>query len=61
VPAHRRAWDERPAPEAQEVVGAHQPRHPLGVDDQALAAQRVGDSAVAVISVGERHPVDEIA
>ena len=40
---------------------AHQPEHPFGVDDQALPAQRVGEAAIAVMAMGERFALDEVA
>ena len=61
VLAHRGARNEGPGAQAEQIVLAHQPQHPLGVDDQALPAQRLGDAAIAVMAVRERVALDQIA
>jgi len=55
------AGDERSGAQAEQVVGAHQPEHPFGVDDQSLASQLLGDAPIAVMAVGERDALDQIA
>jgi len=61
VVAHGGARNEGLGAQRQQIILAHQPRHPLGVDDQALTAQFVGHAPIAVMAVGERDAMDEIA
>ena len=53
--------DERLGAQAEQVVRAHQPEHALGVDEEALPAQRLRDAAIAVIAMDERFALDEVA
>ena len=59
--ARRRLRNERPPPQAQRVVGPHEPQDPLGVDDEALRPQPVGDPSVAFVAVAQRQALDEVA
>jgi len=60
VAADRGARDERLGAQAEQVVGAHQPEHPLGVDDQPLATELDRDASVAVMAVRERYALDQV-
>jgi hypothetical protein len=52
----------RLAAQAQQIVLAHQPQHPLVVDDDAVAPQLMGDVAVAAPpAVGQGHQRDGVA
>ncbi len=61
MPAHRRLRDERPPAEGEQVVLARQAEHPLGVDDEALTPELMGDATIAVMAIVERDALDEVA
>ena len=61
VAAVGRSRNERLGAQGEQIVLAHQTQHPLGVDDQALAAQRVRDAPIATMAVGQRDALDEVA
>ncbi len=61
MPAHRRLRHERAPAQDEQIVLARQAQHPLGVDDEALTPERMGDAAIAVMTVIERDALDEIA
>ena len=57
----RRHRHKRPMPQAQQIVLAHQPPHPLVVHHHALPAQHRRHPAIAVVSIGQRHTLHLIA
>ena len=61
VPAVAGARNKGPAPEAEQIVRPHQSEHALGVDDQALPPQFLGDAPIAVMAFGEGFALDQIA
>ena len=48
------------APQAQQIVLAHQPQHAFVVHRKALATQLRGDPAVAVVPVRERQTLHRV-
>ncbi len=48
-------------PQAQQVVLAHDPQHPLGIGLPALAPEQRPDAAVTVVPVGQGQPLDGVA
>jgi hypothetical protein len=47
--------------QAQQIVFAHQPQHPLAVDRHSLAAELRGDPPVTVMTMRQRDTLDRIA
>jgi len=58
--ALRRGGNERLAAQRQQVVGPHQAKHALGVDDQAFVPQPPGNAPIAFAPPLQRQALDQI-
>ena len=61
MPTHRRLRDERAPAKGKQIVLVRQAQHPLGVDQEALTPELMGDAAIAVMAIVERDALDEVA
>src|SRR5688572_16941006 len=56
----RRRRHERAPAQTQQIIGAHQPQHPLVVHRPALAPQQSIEAAVAIVAVTDREALEHI-